>query len=174
MVATVLSPATRTHGRSFAGGARLQMTGMHATSIIWAKMSATPPDAQKARDAYLEIFDRHSAGGCTPTFRQNDPVGSGYPRTFVGNGAFQRERAATHDSFLRVDMGMFHVPQRPVDLVKRWCAHKRRQSAPMIRPISTSGKRRQRLLSVGCRSRPVQRRLQEDVEVANPKSSVGR
>ena len=130
--------------------------GMHATLDYLGENVSTTADAQKARDAYLEIFDRiaqerlHANVSCKLTQLGLDIS----PDFCEGMVLSIAERAATHDSFLRVDMEGSTYTQRTVDLVKRV-----RAQTPTVGTVIQSYLYRSEsdvndLLSVGCRIRP--------------------
>src|SRR2546430_8471480 len=82
---------------------------------------ATTTDAQRARDAYLEIFDRIAAEklqanvSCKLTQMGLDLS----PEFCEGLVLSVVERAAAHGNFLRVDMEGSVYTQRTIELVKR-------------------------------------------------------
>ena len=95
--------------------------GMLASLDYLGENVSTISDAQKARDAYLEIFERigaeklHANVSCKLTqlgLDLNAEFCEGLVRSIV-------ERAAGYDNFLRVDMEGAIYTQRTIDLVKR-------------------------------------------------------
>jgi len=147
--------------------------GMHATLDYLGENVSSAADAQKARDAYLEIFDRiaqerlHANVSCKLTQLGLDIS----PEFCEGLVLSIAERAAAYDSFLRVDMEGSSYTQRTVDLVK----HVRAQT-PTVGTVIQSYLYRSEtdindLLSVGCRIRLCKGAYKEDVEVAYPRKA---
>jgi proline dehydrogenase len=147
--------------------------GMHATLDYLGENVSTPDDAQKARDAYLEIFDRiaqerlHANVSCKLTQLGLDIS----PEFCEGLVLSIAERAASYDSFLRIDMEGSVYTQRTVDLVKRV-----RAQTPAIGTVIQSYLYRSEsdvndLLSVGCRIRLCKGAYKESVEVAYPRKA---
>jgi proline dehydrogenase len=134
---------------------------------------ATPADAQKARDAYLEIFERiaseqlHANVSCKLTQLGMDlsiEFCEGLLLSIV-------ERAAGYDNFLRVDMEGSIYTQRTIELVKRV-----RVRNPAVGTVIQSYLYRsegdiQDLLAYGCRIRLCKGAYQESPEVAFPKKA---
>ncbi len=144
--------------------------GMFATLDYLGENVATTSDAQKARDAYLEIFDRIAQEklsanvSCKLTQLGLDLS----PEFCEGLVLSIAERAAAYDSFLRVDMESSVYTQRTVELVKRV-----RSQTPTIGTVIQSYLYRsesdvQDLLSYGCRIRLCKGAYQESSEVAFP------
>jgi proline dehydrogenase len=142
--------------------------GMHATLDYLGENVSTTVDAQKARDAYLEIFDRiaqerlHANVSCKLTQLGLD-ISAEFCEGLVLSIA---ERAAACDSFLRIDMEGSAYTQRTVDLVKRV-----RAQTPTVGTVIQSYLYRSEsdvndLLSVGCRIRLCKGAYKEPVEVA--------
>ena len=147
--------------------------GMHATLDYLGENVSTTTDAQKARDAYLEIFDRiaqerlHANVSCKLTQLGLDLS----PEFCEGLVLSIAERAAACDSFLRIDMEGSAYTQRTVDLVKRV-----RAQTPTVGTVIQSYLYRSEsdvndLLSVGCRIRLCKGAYKEDVEVAYPRKA---
>jgi proline dehydrogenase len=147
--------------------------GMHATLDYLGENVSTTDDAQKARDAYLEIFDRiaqerlHANVSCKLTQLGLDIS----PEFCEGLVLSIAERAAAYDSFLRIDMEGSTYTQRTVDLVKRV-----RAQTPTVGTVIQSYLYRSEsdvndLLSVGCRIRLCKGAYKEDVEVAYPRKA---
>ena len=144
--------------------------GMFATLDYLGENVATTADAQKARDAYLEIFDRIAQEklsanvSCKLTQLGLDLS----PEFCEGLVLSIAERAAAYDSFLRVDMESSVYTQRTVELVKRV-----RSQTPTIGTVIQSYLYRsesdvQDLLSYGCRIRLCKGAYKESNEVAFP------
>jgi proline dehydrogenase len=147
--------------------------GMHATLDYLGENVSTTDDAQKARDAYLEIFDRiaqerlHANVSCKLTQLGLDIS----PEFCEGMVLSIAERAANYDSFLRIDMEGSLYTQRTVDLVKRV-----RAQTPTVGTVIQSYLYRSEsdvndLLSVGCRIRLCKGAYKEDMEVAYPRKA---
>jgi proline dehydrogenase len=147
--------------------------GMLASLDYLGENVATAADAQKARDAYLEIFERiaveklHANVSCKLTqlgLDINQEFCEGLVLSIV-------ERAAAHDNFLRVDMEGSIYTQRTIELVKRV-----RVQNPAVGTVIQSYLYRseadiQDLLGYGCRMRLCKGAYQEPAEVAFPKKS---
>jgi len=147
--------------------------GMHATLDYLGENVSTAADAQKARDAYLEIFDRiaqerlHANVSCKLTQLGFD-LSAEFCEGLVLSIA---ERAAAYDSFLRIDMEGSAYTQRTVDLVKRV-----RAQTPTVGTVIQSYLYRSEtdindLLSVGCRVRLCKGAYKESEEVAFPRKA---
>jgi len=147
--------------------------GMHATLDYLGENVSTIADAQKARDAYLEIFDRiaqerlHANVSCKLTQLGLD-LSAEFCEGLVLSIA---ERAAAYDSFLRIDMEGSAYTERTVDLVKRV-----RAQAPTVGTVIQSYLYRSEtdindLLSVGCRVRLCKGAYKESEEVAFPRKA---
>src|SRR5229473_2891212 len=124
--------------------------GMHASLDYLGENVATISDAQRSRDAYLEIFERIAQEGLV--------------RSIV-------ERAAGFDNFLRIDMEGSLYTQRTIDLVKRVRARN-----PAIGTVIQSYLYRSEtdvldLLAYGCRIRLCKGAYKESEEVAFPRKA---
>jgi proline dehydrogenase len=142
--------------------------GMYTSLDYLGENVATVADAQRARDAYLEIFDRiaaerlHANVSCKLTQLGLD-LSSEFCEGLVLSIA---ERAASYENFLRVDMENSQYTQRTIDLVKRV-----RARTPAVGTVIQSYLYRsegdvQDLLSVGCRIRLCKGAYKEPDEVA--------
>lgn len=134
---------------------------------------STISDAQRSRDAYLEVFERiaaeklHANVSCKLTqlgLDINNEFCEGLLRSIV-------ERAAGFDNFLRVDMESSAYTQRTIDLVKRV-----RTRNPAVGTVIQSYLYRSEtdvaeLLSYGCRIRLCKGAYKEPEEVAFPKKA---
>ena len=104
-----------------AAARKLNDLGMMTSLDYLGENVSTTTDAQRARDAYLEIFDRIAAEkldanvSCKLTQMGLDLS----PEFCEGLVLSVVERAASYDNFLRVDMEGSIYTQRTVDLVKR-------------------------------------------------------
>src|SRR5215470_9476468 len=130
----------------------------------------TAADAQRARDAYLEVFDRIAAEklnanvSCKLTQLGLDLS----PEFCEGQVLSIVERAASYDNFLRVDMEGSTYTERTIDVVKRV-----RLRSPAIGTVIQAYLYRseqdiQDLLSIGCRIRLCKGAYQEPPLVAYP------
>jgi proline dehydrogenase len=147
--------------------------GMLATLDYLGENVSTPADAQKARDAYLEIFDRiaqeklNANVSCKLT-----QLGLDLSVEFCeGLVLSLAERASAYESFLRVDMEGSYYTQRTVELVKRV-----RAQTPTVGTVIQSYLYRSEsdihdLLSYGCRIRLCKGAYKESVEVAYPRKA---
>ncbi|HTQ60152.1 MAG TPA: proline dehydrogenase family protein [Candidatus Solibacter sp.] len=145
--------------------------GMYVSLDYLGENCSTISDAQKARDSYLEIFERiaqeklHANVSCKLTqlgLDLNVDFCQGLVRSIA-------ERAAAYDNFLRIDMEGSGYAQRTVDLVKRV-----RSSTPAVGTVIQSYLYRsetdiQDLLTYGCRIRLCKGAYKELAEVAYPK-----
>jgi proline dehydrogenase len=131
---------------------------------------ATAADAQRARDAYLQVFDRIASEklqanvSCKLTQLGLDLS----PEFCEGQVLSIVEHAAAHDNFLRVDMEGSTYTQRTIDVVK-----KVRSRSPAIGTVIQSYLYRseqdiQDLLAYGCRIRLCKGAYKEPPEVAFP------
>lgn len=144
--------------------------GMSATLDYLGENVSTTADAQRARDAYLNIFDRiaqeklNANVSCKLTHLGLD-LSVEFCEGLVLSVA---ERALAYDSFLRIDMESSIYTQRTVELVKRV-----RTQSPTIGTViqaclSRSEPDIQDLLSYGCRIRLCKGAYKESAEVAYP------
>jgi proline dehydrogenase len=132
---------------------------------------ATAADAQRARDAYLQVFDRIAAEkldanvSCKLTQLGLDLS----PEFCEGQVHSIVERAASCDNFLRVDMEGSAYTERTIDVVK-----KVRSRSPAIGTVIQAYLYRseqdiQDLLAIGCRIRLCKGAYQEPPQIAYPK-----
>jgi proline dehydrogenase len=132
---------------------------------------STADDAQRARDAYLEVFDRIAAEklnanvSCKLTQLGLDLS----PEFCEGQLLSIVERAASSGNFLRVDMEGSAYTERTIDVVK-----KVRSRSPAIGTVIQAYLYRseqdiQDLLSIGCRIRLCKGAYKEPPQVAYPK-----
>jgi proline dehydrogenase len=145
--------------------------GMFASLDYLGENVSTQEDAQRARDAYLEIFDRianerlYANVSCKLTQLGLD-LGVEFCESLVVPIV---QRAASYDNFLRVDMEGSVYTQRTVELVKRV-----RAQNPAIGTVIQSYLYRSEaditdLLAYGCRIRLCKGAYKEPTEVAFPK-----
>jgi proline dehydrogenase len=142
--------------------------GMYASLDYLGENVATVDDAQRARDAYLQIFDRiaqerlHANVSCKLTqlgLDLNTDFCEGLVHSIV-------ERAAAYENFLRVDMEGSNYTQRTIEIVRRV-----RSRNPAVGTVIQSYLYRsegdvQNLLGVGCRIRLCKGAYKESIEVA--------
>src|SRR5215469_6013670 len=95
--------------------------GMFASLDYLGESVTTAEDAQRARDAYLEIFDRISQEKLQANVScKLTQLGLDFSTDLCEGLLYSIvERAAAHDNFLRVDMESSAHTQRTIDLVKR-------------------------------------------------------
>src|ERR1700688_170363 len=145
--------------------------GMFASLDYLGENVATQEDAQRARDAYLEIFDRiaherlHANVSCKLTQLGLD-LSPEFCESLVVSIV---QRAADYDNFLRVDMEGSVYTQRTVELVKRVRAQ-HPPTAPALHPyLYRSEAGTPDLPAYGCRIRLCTGAYKEPSDVALPK-----
>ena len=170
--------ATRSMARRFVAGETLDEAiaaarkcndaGMLVSLDYLGENVSTTADAQRARDAYLEVFDRidreklYANVSCKLT-----QLGLDLSAEFCeGLVLSVVERAAAYENFLRVDMEGSVYTQRTVELVKRI-----RTRNPAIGTVIQAYLYRsegdiQDLLAYGCRVRLCKGAYKESAEVA--------
>src|SRR5215467_15588192 len=132
---------------------------------------ATAADAQRARDAYLEVFDRIEAEklnanvSCKLTQLGLDLS----PEFCEGLVLSIVERAASYDNFLRVDMEGSAYTERTIEVVKRVRARSPAIGTVIQAYLFRSERDIQELLAYGCRIRLCKGAYKEPPEVAFPK-----
>ena len=142
--------------------------GMMASLDYLGENVSTTTDAQRARDAYLEIFDRIAAEkldanvSCKLTQMGLDLS----PEFCEGLVLSVVERAASHGNFLRVDMEGSVYTQRTVEVVKRIRARNAAIGTVIQAYLYRSEKDIQDLLAYGCRIRLCKGAYKETAEVA--------
>lgn len=131
----------------------------------------TAADAQRARDAYLEVFDRIAAEKLNANVScKLTQLGLDLSSEFSEGQALSIvERAASYDNFLRVDMEGSAYTERTLEVVK-----KVRQRSPAIGTVIQAYLYRseqdvQDLLAIGCRIRLCKGAYSEPPQVAFPK-----
>jgi len=132
---------------------------------------STAADAHRARDAYLEVFDRIAAEKLNANVScKLTQLGLDFSPEFCeGQVLSIVERASSFDNFLRVDMEGSAYTERTIDVVKRV-----RLRSPAIGTVIQAYLYRseqdiQDLLSLGCRIRLCKGAYQEPPQVAFPK-----
>lgn len=183
---TTTSP-TRRIARRFVAGESLDdaiaaaracnEAGMLVSLDYLGENVSTAADAQRARDAYLEIFDRIareklSANVSCKLTQLGLDLSFEFCEGLVESIA---ERAASCDNFLRVDMEGSVYTQRTIELVKR-----ARMSTPAVGTVIQAYLFRsefdvQDLLAYGCRIRLCKGAYKEPPDIAFPsKADVDR
>jgi proline dehydrogenase len=147
--------------------------GMMASLDYLGENVSTISDAQRSRDAYLEVFERiaaerlHANVSCKLTqlgLDINNEFCEGLLRSIV-------ERAAGFDNFLRVDMESSIYTQRTIDLVKRVRTRNPAVGTVIQSYLYRSEKDVTDLLSYGCRIRLCKGAYKEPEEVAFPRKA---
>jgi proline dehydrogenase len=134
---------------------------------------STTADAQRARDAYLNIYDRiaqeklNANVSCKLTQLGLD-ISVEFCEGMVLSIA---ERALAYESFLRIDMESSVYTQRTVELVKRVRAQSPAVGAVIQSYLYRSEPDIQDLLSYGCRVRLCKGAYKEPAEIAFPAKS---
>jgi proline dehydrogenase len=170
--------ATRRMARRFVAGETLDEAiaaarkctelGMLASLDYLGENVSTTSDAQRARDAYLEIFERiakeklNANVSCKLT-----QLGLDLSAEFCeGLVLSVVERAAGYDNFLRVDMEGSIYTQRTVELVKRVRSRSPAVGTVIQAYLYRSERDIQDLLAYGCRIRLCKGAYKESEEVA--------
>jgi proline dehydrogenase len=172
------NPTTRRMARRFVAGETLDDAiiaaracnshGMYTSLDYLGENVATVADAQHARDAYMQIFDRiaeerlHANVSCKLTQLGLDLS----PDFCEGLLLSIVERAAGYDNFLRVDMESSLYTQRTIDLVKRVRARNPAMGTVIQSYLYRSEGDVQDLLTYGCRIRLCKGAYKESDEVA--------
>ena len=172
------NPHTRGMARRFVAGETLDEAimaaracnslGMYASLDYLGENVSTTTDAQRARDAYLQIFDRiaeerlHANVSCKLT-----QLGLDLSTEFCEGLLFSLvERAAGYENFLRVDMESSQYTQRTIDIVKRVRTRNPAVGTVIQSYLYRSEKDVQNLLTVGCRIRLCKGAYKENIDVA--------
>jgi proline dehydrogenase len=147
--------------------------GMAVTLDCLGENVSTTADAQKARDTYLEIFDRiakeklNANVSCKLT-----QLGLDLSVEFCEGLVLSiAERAAAYDTLLRIDMEGSVYTQRTVELVKRVRAQSPSVGAVIQAYLYRSESDIVDLLSYGCRIRLCKGAYKEPQEVAYQRKS---
>jgi proline dehydrogenase len=153
---------------AIAAARKCNSLGMMASLDYLGENVATTTDAQRARDAYLEVFDRIAVEkldanvSCKLTQMGLDLS----PEFCEGLVESVVERAASHENFLRVDMEGSIYTQRTVELVKRIRARNAAIGTVIQAYLYRSEKDIQDLLAYGCRIRLCKGAYKETADVA--------
>ena len=170
--------ATRNMSRRFVAGETLDEAiavarkcndlGMLASLDYLGENVSTTTDAQRARDAYLEIFDRIAQEKLDANVScKLTQMGLDLSADFCeGLVLSVVERAAGYGNFLRVDMEGSVYTQRTVDLVKRIRARNTAVGTVIQSYLYRSESDIRDLLAYGCRIRLCKGAYKESVDVA--------
>jgi proline dehydrogenase len=170
--------STRSMARRFVAGETLDEAiaaarkcndvGMLASLDYLGENVATTTDAQRARDAYLEIFERIAKEDLQANVScKLTQLGLDLSAEFCeGLVLSVVERAAGYGNFLRVDMEGSVYTQRTVELVKRIRARSPAIGTVIQAYLYRSEGDIQDLLSYGCRVRLCKGAYKESSEVA--------
>jgi proline dehydrogenase len=170
--------STRSMARRFVAGETLDEAiaaarkcndaGMFVSLDYLGENVSTTTDAQRARDAYLEIFERIA----TERLQANvscklTQLGLDLSAEFCeGLVLSVVERAAGYDNFLRVDMEGSIYTERTIELVKRIRARNPAIGTVIQAYLYRSERDIQDLLGYGCRVRLCKGAYKESAEVA--------
>jgi proline dehydrogenase len=170
--------STRSMARRFVAGETLDEAiaaarkcndaGMFASLDYLGENVSTTTDAQRARDAYLEIFERIAKEGLQANVScKLTQLGLDLSAEFCeGLVLSVVERAAGYDNFLRVDMEGSIYTQRTVELVKRIRARSPAIGTVIQAYLYRSERDIQDLLGYGCRVRLCKGAYKESADVA--------
>ena len=147
--------------------------GMAVTLDYLGENVSTTTDAQRARDAYLNIYDRISLEKLNANVScKLTQLGLDVSVEFCEGMVLSiAERALAYESFLRIDMESSIYTQRTVELVKRVRAQSPAVGAVIQACLYRSEPDIQDLLSYGCRIRLCKGAYKEPAEVAFPAKS---
>ncbi len=172
---------TRTMSHRFVAGEELDEAiaaaracneqGMLVSLDYLGENVATAEDAQRARDAYLEVFGRIAAEKLNANVScKLTQLGLDMSAEFCeGQVLSIVERAASYENFLRVDMEGSVYTERTVDVVKRVRAKSPAIGTVIQAYLYRSEQDVQDLLEYGCRMRLCKGAYKEPAEVAFPK-----
>ncbi|HEY2460869.1 MAG TPA: proline dehydrogenase family protein [Candidatus Acidoferrum sp.] len=142
--------------------------GMMVSLDYLGENVATTTDAQRARDAYIEIFDRIAKEKLNANVSSKlTQLGLDLSSEFCEGLVLSIvERAAAYENFLRLDMEGSVYTQRTVELVKRVRSRNPAVGTVIQAYLYRSEKDIQDLLGYGCRVRLCKGAYQESAEVA--------
>jgi proline dehydrogenase len=145
--------------------------GMFASLDYLGENVSSTADAQRARDAYLEIFERIAKENLRANVScKLTQLGLDLSVEFCEGLVWSlAERAASNDNFLRVDMEGSVYTQRTVELVKRVRARNGAVGTVIQSYLYRSTGDITDLLAYGCRIRLCKGAYKESPEVAFPK-----
>jgi len=132
---------------------------------------STTEDAHRARDAYLEVFDRIAAENLNANVScKLTQLGLDMSAEFCEGLLLSIvERAAAHNNFLRADMEGSVYTARTIDVVKRVRSQNQAVGTVIQSYLYRSEQDVKDLLAYGCRIRLCKGAYQEPPEVAFPK-----
>ena len=165
--------AGETLEEAIAAARRCNEVGMMASLDYLGENVANTSDAQRSRDAYLEIFEAiaqeklQANVSCKLTqlgLDINSEFCAGLVLSIV-------ERAANFDNFLRIDMEGSAYTQRTIDLVKRVRARNPAVGTVIQSYLYRSEKDVADLLACGCRIRLCKGAYKEPEDVAFPRKA---
>src|SRR5215475_10216772 len=165
--------AGETLDEAIAAARQCNNLGMMASLDYLGENVSTTADAQRARDAYLEVFERiakeklHANVSCKLTQMGLDLS----PEFCQGLVLSVVERAECYDNFLRVDMEGSIYTQRTVDLVKRIRARSPAVGTVIQAYLYRSEADIHDLLAYGCRIRLCKGAYKESPDVAFEKKA---
>jgi proline dehydrogenase len=165
--------AGETLDEAIAAARQCNDSGMMASLDHLGENVSTTSDAQHSRDAYLEVFERiaeeklHANVSCKLTQLGLD-INNEFCTGLVLSIA---ERAASFDSFLRIDMEGSAYTQRTIDLVKRVRARNPAVGAVIQAYLYRSETDVADLLAYGCRIRLCKGAYKEPEDIAFPKKA---
>jgi proline dehydrogenase len=165
--------AGETLDEAIAAARRCNELGMMVSLDYLGENVSTTADAQRARDAYLEVFERiakeklHANVSCKLTQMGLDLS----PEFCEGLVLSVVERAESYDNFLRVDMEGSIYTQRTVDLVKRIRARIPAVGTVIQAYLYRSEADIRDLLAYGCRIRLCKGAYKELADVAFEKKA---
>jgi proline dehydrogenase len=162
--------AGETLDEAIAAARRCNDAGMLASLDYLGENVSTIADAQRARDSYLEIFERiaqeklHANVSCKLT-QLGLEINTDFCQGLVVS---LTERAVGFDNFLRVDMEGSLYTQRTIDLVKRARGRNPAVGTVIQAYLYRSEGDIKDLLSYGCRIRLCKGAYKEPPEIAYP------
>jgi proline dehydrogenase len=165
--------AGETLDEAIAAARKCNELGMSASLDYLGENVSTTSDAQRARDAYLEVFDRIAKEKLDANVScKLTQLGLDLSAEFCeGLVLSVVERAAAYDNFLRVDMEGSIYTQRTVELVKRIRARNPAIGTVIQAYLYRSEGDIQDLLGYGCRVRLCKGAYKESAEVAFERKS---
>ena len=165
--------AGETLDEAIAAARKCNELGMSASLDYLGENVSTTSDAQRARDAYLEVFDliakeKLDANVSCKLIQLGLDLSAEFCEGLVLSVV---ERAAAYDNFLRVDMEGSVYTQRTVELVKRIRARNPAIGTVIQAYLYRSEGDIQDLLAYGCRVRLCKGAYKESAEVAFERKS---
>jgi len=145
--------------------------GMMVSLDYLGENVSTTEDAHRARDAYLEVFDRIAAENLNANVScKLTQLGLDMSAEFCEGLLLSIvERAAAHNNFLRADMEGSVYTARTIDVVKRVRSQNQAVGTVIQSYLYRSEQDVKDLLAYGCRIRLCKGAYQEPPEVAFPK-----